>query len=166
MKPLFALDAAILSVAAALIVGSFFLSEAHMSLAEEAAVVSGSAQIIDGDTLAIGGEKVRLWGIDTPEMCQPGYAEASAHLAQLITGSEVSCAAVGARSYGRLVARCGTAKVFDLAKSMVVDGYAVDWPKYSRGAYAADQVEAVRSNRGLWAAITPWHPALSHHVCK
>jgi len=32
--------------------------------------ITGPARVIDGDTIAIGGERIRLHGIDAPEMKQ------------------------------------------------------------------------------------------------
>lgn len=33
--------------------------------------IVGSAWVIDGDTIVIGGVKLRLWGIDAPELDEP-----------------------------------------------------------------------------------------------
>src|SRR5439155_21678552 len=35
-----------------------------------AADLSGSVRVVDGDTLAIGDTRIRLWGIDAPEIKQ------------------------------------------------------------------------------------------------
>jgi endonuclease YncB( thermonuclease family) len=37
-------------------------------------------------------------------------------------------------------------------------GVALDWPRYSRGNYAAVQNEARRAERGLWTGgfVAPW----------
>jgi len=66
--------------------------------------------VTDGDTLVVsrGGleEKVRLLGIDTPEVDQCGYAEATAAMADLVGGAEVTLV-VGSSDdrdqYGRLL---------------------------------------------------------------
>ncbi len=34
------------------------------------AEISGPARVVDGDTLEIGGERIRLYGIDAPESAQ------------------------------------------------------------------------------------------------
>ena len=48
------------------------------------------ARIVDGDTLELGnGEIVRLVGIDTPEVGQCGYQEASDALSRLVLGRQV-----------------------------------------------------------------------------
>jgi Staphylococcal nuclease homologue len=47
-------------------------------------------RVVDGDTLELGnGETVRLVGIDTPEVGQCGYDQASVSLARLVTGRQV-----------------------------------------------------------------------------
>jgi len=47
------------------------------------------------------------------------------------------------------VATCVAAGV-DLARWLVRSGLALDWPQYSRGAYASDQASAVRDGAGLF----------------
>jgi endonuclease YncB( thermonuclease family) len=42
----------------------------------------------------------------------------------------------------------------DLAEWLVRSGLALDWPQYSKSAYAAAQLEAERANLGMWAAAS------------
>jgi len=49
---------------------------------------------VDGDTIAIDGQRVRLFGIDSPERGQTGADEATAHLRGLIGRRDVTCAQV------------------------------------------------------------------------
>jgi micrococcal nuclease len=44
------------------------------------------AHVVDGDTLDVGGERVRVLGIDTPERGECGYAPASRATAELALG--------------------------------------------------------------------------------
>ncbi len=47
-------------------------------------------RVIDGDTVALGdGSRVRLLCVDTPERGQPGFAEATAFLRDLVEGKDV-----------------------------------------------------------------------------
>jgi endonuclease YncB( thermonuclease family) len=41
---------------------------------------------------------------------------------------------------------------------MVGSGLALDWPKYSKGDYAAAQHEAKRAELGIWSGsfVEPW----------
>lgn len=91
-------------------------------------------RIIDGDTLECGGTRIRLAGIDAPEM--PGHCrrgrdcvagdpyEATGALRELASGG-VSCTPQGTDIYGRTIARC-TASGRDLSCAMVSTGHAVE----------------------------------------
>ena len=121
--------------------------------------LAAAPHVTDGDTIRIGDERIRLWGIDAPEMRQDctmaggtiniGRA-ARDHLEAVIGDREVACERVDTDRYGRTVARC-SAGGLDLGAMMVVDGWAWDYPEYSHGAYAAQQVAAEAAGAGLWA---------------
>ncbi len=59
--------------------------------------ITGPARVIDGDTIEVQGEKIRLEGIDAPEMGQPCHSggdcgeRAKIALSRLVRGVEVSC---------------------------------------------------------------------------
>ena len=115
---------------------------------------AGEARVIDGDTIKIGSVTIRLWGMDAPEMGQRCGAHdcgrmAADRLTDIIAGAPVQCAMVDTDRYGRMVATC-TANGTDLGEAMVRDGYAIDYPMYSRGRYAPAEDEARRARRGLW----------------
>lgn len=102
--------------------------------------------VIDGDTIVSDGLRIRLAGIDAPELSQPGGAKARSHLIRLIAGGAVRIEPLGTDRYGRLVARVH-ARCGDLGRRMVRDGYA-------RAAYGQDYVceerHARRKRAGLW----------------
>ena len=112
----------------------------------------------DGDSLSIGGERFRLFGIDAPEFdqtCTRGGAqwacgqEAAERLAKLVTGREVRCVPTGEDAYGRTVARC-TVGTTDVNRVMVATGFAVAFRRYSTDYVPAE--ETARANRrGMWA---------------
>ena len=58
--------------------------------------LQGAARVVDGDTLRVAGERVRLFGIDAPEIGQPCRdggdcgAQSKAHLEALIGGRDVT----------------------------------------------------------------------------
>jgi endonuclease YncB( thermonuclease family) len=97
--------------------------------------VVGYPRVVDGDTLTIGETRVRLWGIDAPEMSAAGGAEARDFLARRIEGQPVRCAPKNRDRYGRTVAMCFLDRE-DIAAMMVRAGHARDWPRYSGGFYA------------------------------
>jgi endonuclease YncB( thermonuclease family) len=102
-----------------------------------AADLVGPATVVDGDTIDIGDDRIRLWGIDAPERHAPGGPEASAWLAALLDGRTVRCVDTGGRSYERIVAQCFLADTGeDLAWLLIDAGHAVDWPRYSGGHYS------------------------------
>lgn len=114
----------------------------------------GPARVADGDSLVVGGVRVRLQGIDAPELAQicaragGDYAcgrEARAHLARLVAGSAVSCESFGHDRYGRTLARCA-AGATELNRAMVEAGWAVAY-----GDYGETEAQARQAGRGLWA---------------
>lgn len=109
----------------------------------------GLAHVIDGDTIVVDRTRVRLFGIDAPEMTQEGGSAAKFHLVGLVRGAEVEVAPRGRDVYGRTVARvrCGGR---DLSKEMVRDGFARSTASWSL-AYAATELGARLRGRGLWA---------------
>jgi len=134
--------------------------------AVSAAEVTGSARVLDGDTIEIGSTKVRLFGIDAPEGAQPckdaarknypcGDA-ATARVRQLTAGKPVTCKGDQTDQYGRLLAVCSV-QGKEINGTLVRDGLAWAFVKYSR-AYVAEEQEARRAKRGVFAAenITPW----------
>jgi endonuclease YncB( thermonuclease family) len=129
--------------------------------------LAGQASVIDGDTLAIHGTRIRLWGIDAPESDQRCRTKSSEHyrcgrkaandLDTFIARRAVECVEVDRDQYKRAVAVCTVAGV-DLAEWLVKSGLALDWPRYSKSAYAAAQSDAKRENLGLWGGgfQEPW----------
>ncbi len=129
-------------------------------LASPAAAVtlSGQARVVDGDTMVIAGEKLRLHGIDAPELDQPcglNGAEwrcgiwARDELAARVDGHEVTCEARERDRYERLLVTCRIGQA-DLAQDLVRDGVAFAYRRYST-AYVPDEAKAKREGRGLWA---------------
>lgn len=97
-------------------------------------LVCSSPTILDGDTFDCGTERVRLHGIDAPELeghcrpgrqCTPGDPYAStANLERLAGGTEVQCRKIDTDVYGRTVARCNASGV-DLSCAQIEGGFAV-----------------------------------------
>jgi endonuclease YncB( thermonuclease family) len=122
--------------------------------------LSGRARAVDGDSLDIAGERVRLLGIDAPELHQtcadaagddyPCGRDAARALADLVRGKPVTCTPLDHDRYDRDVVRC-TADGRDLGDAMVRSGHAVELARFSSGAYTAAEREARAARRGLWA---------------
>lgn len=108
----------------------------------------GRAWVIDGDTIDIGGTRIRLAGIDAPEMDHPYGKNAKWTLVNLCKGQDVRAVFDGDLSHDRTVATCYLPDGRDLSAEMVKAGMAIDWRKFSRGKYAALEVPGIR--RKLW----------------
>lgn len=129
-------------------------------------MLDGPVRVIDGDTLEISGERVRLFGIDAPERDQRCTdaagrpwacgARATEALRDLTKGRAVRCSGEEQDRYGRLVARCAVAGR-DLGAAMVRDGMAFAYRRYSLD-YVAEEGQAKAAKRGIWAG-TAENPA-------
>lgn len=123
--------------------------------------IVGRASVIDGDTIEIKGERIRLHGVDAPESwqkCQDGDGatyrcgrEAAAALDRFLTASRPArCNVVERDRYGRLVGVCFRADGTEVNRWLVANGFAVDWARYSSGAYASEQIKARGRAAGIW----------------
>jgi endonuclease YncB( thermonuclease family) len=125
------------------------------------ATVEGPARIIDGDTLDVGGTRIRLAGMDAPEreqVCRDENAtayrcgdRAADALVRLVAGARVTCRNEGTDRYRRMLATCATAHQTDLGLAMIREGWATiydDGPVPSE--YRAAEEGARRRKVGLW----------------
>ncbi len=108
-----------------------------------ASSISGAAYVIDGDTISINYQHIRLAGIDAEELDEPNGYAARAKLILLIRGRNVVCSLDGSRSYDRKVGTC-FAGATNLNAQMVASGYALDCAHYSKGLYATLEPSGVR----------------------
>lgn len=79
--------------------------------------LDGPARVVDGDTIVIARERIRLQNFNAPEMNEPGGPEAKARMQALTQGKTVHCDGKARDRYGRLVARCDVDGV-DLGRAM------------------------------------------------
>lgn len=125
-------------------------------------VISGTARVIDGDTLEIGPVRIRLHGIDAPEADQscprsqggtwPCGRAAADRLAGLLARGRVACEPLERDRYGRIIARCTVSGV-DPAAILVAEGLAWAFRRYSDD-YALAEDEAAKIGAGIWQAAT------------
>ncbi len=108
----------------------------------------GPAWVIDGDTIDINGTRIRLSGIDAPEMDHPYGKNAKWALVNLCKGQQIRAVFDGAQSHDRTVATCYLPDGRDLSAEMVKVGLAIDWPKFSRGKYSGLELPGIRKK--LW----------------
>lgn len=134
------------------------MSAALALLLAASSTITGTAHVADGDTLRVDGARVRISGIDAPELSQrcgpdgrdaPCGAMAADWLRRRVEGRQVACRTVDTDRYGRAVAVCA-ADGADLGAAMVEAGWATAYRRYSL-AYVAHEGRARAARRGIWA---------------
>ncbi len=141
------------------------------------AEVAGPPRVIDGDTLAVQGRVVHLYGIDAPELgqaCRIGARSydcgriARTALLDLTAGVTVSCKLAPASpadprpeanpegGAGERIGRC-SADGYDLSEGMAYTGWALALRPVSE-RYVAFEERARAARRGLWKGrfVAPW----------
>ena len=128
--------------------------------------VIGAARVIDGDTVEIDRQRIRLFAIDSPEADQPCHLEddvlwycgddAAAALRKRINGRVVRCRPYDTDKFQRLVAICYVG-ADDLNRWMVRHGWATAFEQYSK-KYVGDQQKAEKEKAGIWISSfePPW----------
>ena len=119
------------------------------------------SKVIDGDTIELLAKtskenpynhiaklKIRLYGIDAPELKQAYGKEVKEYLSALVLKQEVSLIIENKDKYERIV---GTIflKGQDINKEMVKNGYAHAYESFSK-KYLAEQADAKMFKLGLW----------------
>jgi len=146
-----------------------FLFAVALPLALPAAATAetaGRAEVVDGETVRIGGREFALMGIDAPEPGQTCtnrkgkafdcHRIAATGLMDLVAGARVACRETGESRAGRPVAVC-RAGGYDLSEGMTYTGWALADPE-TGGAYRRFEEKARKKKHGLWAGVfeKPW----------
>jgi endonuclease YncB( thermonuclease family) len=130
------------------------------------ASLTGAARVIDGDTIVVAEELVRLHGIDAPELDQTFWwrgryiscgTMALAALEALTAGVSLRCEVVERDRHGRLVAKCFSPGGVDIGRRLVSAGWALAYRRYSTD-YVDAEDEARKARRGMWRGkfVKPW----------
>jgi endonuclease YncB( thermonuclease family) len=133
---------------------------------KEPIVIAGEARVVDGDTIAINNQSIRLAHIDAPEVKQPCIrkdthevyncgVESRDFLNELVNGRTVTCTNGKLDLYVRVLAECFIGNV-SINRQMVVTGHAVLYK--TAKIYSAEQADAKQNARGIWASDfeLPW----------
>jgi endonuclease YncB( thermonuclease family) len=132
----------------------------------EAWELRGKPRVIDGDTIVLANQRIRLHGIDAPESKQkcmkadgslyPCGTMATFALAEMVGKHWVNCTGDSSDRYNRLIATCNTGPV-NLNREMVRLGWALAYRQYSSN-YIAVEAASQAKRLGLWqgAFIKPW----------
>ncbi len=125
----------------------------------------GRARVIDGDTIEVQATRIRLHGIDAPELDQPCLMdarqwrcgrEAARALEEMIGTGTVTCEVLDRDRYGRSIAVC-RAGGEDLGAWMVLRGWALAYRHYATD-YVSEEAAAKAARRGIWRGtfMPPW----------
>ena len=143
---------------------STFVLFSNFSLGDD--LIFGKAYITDGDTIKINGQKIRLHGIDTPEIeqyCLNQKMEkylcgksAKDFLKKIIKNKKIKCLKNDIDRYGRIVATCYIGEK-DLNGLIVESGWGLAYRRYSK-KYISNEKSAEKEALGLWSGkfIKPW----------
>ena len=138
--------------------------EMRRSAQESAGAILGTGQVIDGDTLIVAGQTIRLYGIDAPELAQNCLhatgewdcgRRSALWLQQYISTNAIACQSKGAD--GDLVVAVCTMGDVDVAGAMVKNGWALAYKPVTK-MYAITEGNARRNRLGLWDSqfSMPW----------
>ena len=134
-----------------------------------ALIFEGIPRIIDGDSLEINNNKIRLFGIDAPEIkqiCKKPYLVisflvslsfqkkyecgllATNQLKKLIDNKTVKCISENKDRYNRYLSICYL-KNKDINSWLVKNGYAIAYRRYSK-KYVLEEQYAEKNKLGIW----------------
>lgn len=134
---------------------------AHANGRVEITTSPGEARAIDGDTIVVRQQRLRLWGIDAPELAQSCQdrsgrtfacgTQAQSYLAQLIDGHPLTCLVAAIDRHKRPIVHCRTSDTkLDVNAAMVVAGMAAAYTRFTP-AFVQLEAKARASKAGLWA---------------
>ena len=149
--------------------GVFGASALGVAVPQPGAAIVGAARVVDGDTVRIGSVRIRIQGIDAPEMgdsCRRPDGSVwdcgvwSTEVARArFGGRRLVCHDLGERSHDRVVARCmdGTE---DFAEVMLQKGAARACARFARQhehsqGYMALEAAAKAAGRGIFDGVAP-----------
>ena len=128
-------------------------------------LISKNISVIDGDTILLENKKIRFSGIDAPESFFRGKKQtcllnsikifcgevSKEKLEKKIANKIVKCIPEKEKDfYNRILAECFINGSESLSIFMVKNGYAFDYPRYSKKKFATFQKFAKENKLGLW----------------
>jgi len=120
--------------------------------------ISGLPSIIDGDTIHMSGRRIRLLGVDAPELRQTcgvlhgepwrcGESSKQA-LRDWVADDALTCHTSSKDTYGRDLAICCKQRV-DVSAWLACQGWAYAYRRYSLD-YVSQEATARKARRGVW----------------
>ena len=149
------------SAAAGLLLGGLCLAEAS-----DRPVWHGQVSVVDGDTVKMRGQRLRLLGIDAPESSQLCYLDgkpwrcgqwSALALDEFVGRSHLLCSELYKDRNKRPVVTCSK-EGEDVGSWLVSRGWAVEWRRYSKGRYSVEDSTGRLSKSGIWSSqfVMPW----------
>lgn len=145
------------------IIASISPNEQKLSLAEfskKSQFISGLAKVIDGDSIKINNQEIRLVGIDAPEYKQECFDEdmtkyqcglvSMNFLKKLISTQKVACYYHKKDIYDRILGKCKVGNI-DINRQMVAQGWAIlyNFPMEKKEMQNLE-IKARNNKIGLW----------------
>ena len=130
------------------------------------AAIGDVLHVSDGDTITVAGDagdiKVRLYGIDAPEMSQKYGNEAKSALENMVSGKNITLTIIDIDRYGRSVAVIEHDGV-NINEQMLALGHAWYYEAYCKKRFCnrwkETAAQAKKEKAGLWKdskAVAPW----------
>ena len=140
-----------------ILIFNLFFILISLSTVSSGKTIFGKAKVIDGDTIHINKNKIRLHAIDAPETnqtCKKNSknwncgVESTNFLKDLIDNNKIECITKGKDRYNRFIGVCYKDNL-DLNSAMVLNGWAIAYRYYSKD-YIEEEEEAKRDKKGIW----------------
>tara|TARA_B100000989_G_C19405118_1_gene411765 strand:+ start:245 stop:757 length:513 start_codon:yes stop_codon:yes gene_type:complete len=148
-------------------VNTIFRSDTAFSANYELSGRVSITKVSDGDTLRSGDLRIRLFGIDAPELKQQcadrngvlwscGTAALEQLNALIGQNKDLRCSLRDVDRYGRLVMQCFNG-LTDIGAAMVLSGHALAYRHFS-DLYIAEEEQAKTALKGIWRGTftLPW----------
>ena len=140
-----------------ILIFNLFLILISLSTVSSSKTILGKAKVIDGDTIHINNDKIRLHAIDAPETNQTCNKkskvwncglESTKFLKELIGNNKIECITQGKDRYNRFIGVCYKDNL-DLNSAMVLNGWEIAYRYYSKD-YVEEEEEAKQEKKGIW----------------
>ena len=144
-------------MAVKILIFNLFLILICFSTVSSGKTIFGKAKVIDGDTIHIYKNKIRLHAIDAPETNQTCNKnnkvwncgiESTKFLKKLIGKNKIECITTGKDQYNRFIGICYKNNL-DLNSEMVLNGWAIAYRYYSMD-YVEEEEVAKQQKKGIW----------------
>ena len=150
-------------MAVKILIFNLFLILICFSAVSSGKTIFGKAKVIDGDTIHIYKNKIRLHAIDAPETNQTCNKnnkvwncgiESTKFLKKLIGTNKIECITTGKDQYNRFIGICYKNNL-DLNSEMVLNGWAIAYRYYSMD-YVEEEEAAKQQKKGIWSGAVSY----------